>query len=126
MSNTAKKKDVSLTNGEQRFADLIWAHEPIASMALVRLAEEVFTWKKSTTFTVLKTLCNKGLFRNENAVVTAILTKDEFLAVQSRQYVEDSFGGSLPQFLAAFMGGKKLSEHQTDELLWLINEHKEG
>ena len=117
--------DSGLTHSEARFADLIWHNEPIASMDLVRLSEKEMIWKKSTTFTVLKKLCEKGIFKNENAVVTAVLTKDEFLAKQSRRYVEDSFGGSLPRFITAFIGGGKLDERQADELMQLIQAHKE-
>jgi predicted transcriptional regulator len=82
-------------------------------------------WKKSTTYTVLKKLCEKGIFQNENAVVSSLIKKDEFYARQSRRFVEDIFGGSLPKFLTAFIGGKRLSDHQADELKKLIDEHKE-
>ena len=118
-------REYGLTRSETKFADLIWRSEPITSMDLVRLSEKEMDWKKSTTFTVLKKLCEKGIFRNECAVVTSVLTKDEFLAKQSQRYVEDSFGGSLPKFIAAFIGGDKLSDKQADELMRLIEEHKE-
>ena len=82
-------------------------------------------WKKSTTYTVLKKLCDKGIFKNENALVTAVLKKEEFYAEQSRNYVDETFGGSLPKFLAAFVGGNKLNAKQAEELKRLIDEHKE-
>lgn len=118
-------KEYKLAQSEARFADLIWKNEPISSGELVKLCEKEMDWKKSTTYTVLKKLCEKGIFQNENAVVSALIKKDEFYAKQSRWFVEDTFGGSLPKFLTAFMGGKKLSDHQVEELKRLIDEHKE-
>lgn len=115
-----------LAEMESKFADLIWENEPISSPELVRLSAEVMKWKKSTTYTILKRLCDRGIFRNKNAVVSAKISRDEFFAGQSRCYVEDTFGGSLPRFLASFIGGKKLSDKQAEELTRLINEHKEG
>lgn len=119
-------KEYKLARGEARFADLIWRHEPINSGELVKLCAEELSWKKSTTYTVLKKLCDKGIFRNENAVVTSLLKKDAFYAKQSRRFVEDAFGGSLPKFLTAFIGSEKLSGDQAEELKRLIDEHKEG
>ncbi|AUS96046.1 BlaI/MecI/CopY family transcriptional regulator [Clostridium thermosuccinogenes] len=119
-------KDYKLAKSEARFADLIWQHEPIGSGELVKLCEREMGWKKSTTYTVLKKLCEKGIFKNENAVVSSMIKKDEFYAKQSRRFVEDIFGGSLPKFLTAFIGEKKLSERQAEELKKLIDEYKEG
>ena len=118
--------DYKLTQSEAKFADLIWRYEPIGSGELVKLCEKEMDWKKSTTYTVLKKLCNKGIFQNENAVVFSLIKKDEFYARQSRHFVEDTFGGSLPKFLTAFIGGKKLNDRQAEELKKLIDEHKEG
>jgi predicted transcriptional regulator len=118
--------DYRLADMESKFADLIWGHAPIKSTELVRLSEEVMQWKKSTTYTILKRLCERGIFKNEGAVVSAVMSRDEFFAGQSRRYVEDTFGGSLPHFLASFIGGKKLSGKQAEELVRLINEHTEG
>ncbi len=115
-----------LPQSEARFADLIWRYEPIGSGELVKLCEREMNWKKSTTYTVLKKLCKKGIFQNENAVVSSRIKKDEFYAKQSRHFVEDIFGGSLPKFLTAFIGEKPLSERQADELKKLIDEHREG
>ncbi|MBQ7246783.1 MAG: BlaI/MecI/CopY family transcriptional regulator [Lachnospiraceae bacterium] len=113
---------------ETRFAEIIWDNEPLSSMELVRKAGELLDWKKSTTFTVLRRLCEKGLFRNESGVVTSLVTRDQFFAAQSRQYIDDIFGGSLPAFLAAFTAGKKLTEAEAAELQRIIDrtEHRNG
>lgn len=114
-----------LTRSEEKFSDLVWRHEPVGSGELVKLCEKELAWKKSTTYTVLKNLCGKGVLQNRNAVVTSRIKRDEFYAGRTRRFVEDTFGGSLPKFLTAFMGGKKLSERQAEELKRLIDEHKE-
>jgi predicted transcriptional regulator len=118
-------KEYKLTESEEKFADIIWQNEPIGSGDLVKLCEKEMNWKKSTTYTVLKKLCEKSIFQNENAVVSSLITKDEYYAKQSIRFVEDIFGGSLPKFLTAFIGAKKLSKHQVEELKKLIDEHKE-
>ena len=111
---------------EMKFADLLWKNVPIESSNLVKLATEIMSWKKSTTYTMLRRLCERGIFKHENAMITVRMSRDEFYAGQSRKYVEDTFGGSLPRFITSFIGGKGLSEKQADELVRLINEHKEG
>jgi predicted transcriptional regulator len=118
-------KEYKLAESEEKFAELIWQYEPIGSGELVKLSGETMHWKKSTTYTVLKKLCEKGIFQNENAVVSSLITKDEYYAKQSIRFVEDTFGGSLPKFLTAFIGGRKISKHQAEELKKLIDEHKE-
>ena len=87
---------------EARYADMIWEHEPVSSSELVKLTEEAFHWKRTTAHNVLRRLCDKGLFRNDNGTVTSLISREEFYAMQSRQFVEDTFEGSLPAFLAAF------------------------
>ncbi len=119
-------KHYKLTETEEKFANLIWQNEPIASGDLVKVSEKEMNWKKSTTYTILKKLCEKGIFQNENAVVSSLISKDEYYANQSIRFVEDTFGGSLPKFLTAFICGKKLSKHQAEELKRLIDEHKEA
>lgn len=114
-------KEYKLAEIEARFADLIWQEEPISSPELVKLCEKEFNWKKSTTYTVLKKLCDRGIFRNDKAVVTSLISKEEFNSYKSRKFVEDSFGGSIPRFLTAFMGGKKLTEQQAAEIKELID-----
>lgn len=116
-------KEYKLATLEARFADLIWQKEPISSPELVKLCEKEFDWKKSTTYTVLKKLCDRGIFQNENATVTSLITREEFYGHKSREFVEDSFGGSIPKFLAAFMGGKKLTEKQAAEIKELIDNY---
>ena len=106
---------------EAQFAELIWAREPIASGELVKLCEKELNWKKSTTYTVLKKLCERGIFQNNDGVVTSLLTRDEFNAVQSEQFVEDTFEGSLPAFLAAFTSRKTLSKEEVEEIRRLID-----
>ena len=118
-------KKYILTESEEKFANIIWSNEPIASGDLVKLCEKEMNWKKSTTYTVLKKLCEKGIFKNENAVVSSLITKNEYYAKQSILFVEDTFGGSLPRFLTAFIGEKKLSKKQAEELKRLIDKHKE-
>lgn len=118
-------KDYRLAEGEAKFAELIWQREPITSPELVKLCEKEFNWKKSTTYTVLKKLCDRGIFRNDKAVVTSRISKEEFYSYKSRKFVEDSFGGSIPRFLTAFMGGKKLTAEQAEEIKNLIDNFKE-
>lgn len=115
--------DYKLADAEARFADIIWSREPLPSPELVKICEREMNWKKSTTYTVLKKLCEKGIFRNENAMVSAVLSREEFYGRQSRKYVEDVFEGSLPRFLAAFCGGKKLSPREVDEMQRFIDEN---
>jgi predicted transcriptional regulator len=107
---------------EARFADLIWENAPISSGALVRLCEGELGWKKSTTYTVLKKLCQRGMFRNEGGEVTALISREEFFAAQSRRFVEESFDGSLPAFIAAFSAGKGLSAEEIAQIRRMIDE----
>ena len=109
---------------ETRFANLIWEHEPLSSAELVKLAEAELQWKKSTTYTVLRRLIEKGIFRNENGTVTSVLSRDEFAAAQSEQFVDETFSGSLPLFLAAFARRKKLTDAEIDELQRFIDANR--
>lgn len=109
---------------ESRFADLIWQNEPLTSTELVKLAERELNWKKSTTYTVLKRLCERGMFQNQNGTVTSLISKQEFYALQSEKFIEDTFSGSLPAFLAAFTTRKKLSEEEIDQLQKLIDQSR--
>ena len=109
---------------ERRFADLIWDNEPISSGELVKLCETELSWKKSTTYTVLKKLCERGLFQNEHGTVTSRLSRQEFAARQSQQFVDETFHGSLPAFLAAFSRRKKLSDEEVAQLQRLIDEQR--
>ena len=111
---------------EAKFADIIWNNEPIPSGELVKLCNQKLEWKKSTTYTMLKRLCERGIFKNENGVVSSILTKEEFGAAQSERIIEDTFDGSLPAFIAAFASRKKLSEKDVEEIQKMIDEIREG
>ena len=118
-------REYRLAEGEAKFAKLIWDNEPVGSMQLVKLSEMQLGWKKSTTYTVLKKLCDRGIFRNEKAVVTSLISREEFFSYKSRKFVEDSFGGSIPRFLAAFMGKQKLTDSEVEELKNLIDHYRE-
>ena len=107
---------------EEKFADLIWAHAPVPSGELVKITAEELDWKKSTTYTVLRRLCEKGLFVNENGVVRALMNKNEWKSMQSESFVEETFGGSLPSFLAAFTSRKKLTEDEIEALRKMIED----
>ncbi len=109
---------------EMRFAEIIWAHEPLTSGELVKLCGEELNWKKSTTYTILRRLCNRGLFRNADGEVRSLVTKEDFLSGQSEQFIDESFGGSLPGFLAAFSRRKKLSEEEIAEIRKIIGENE--
>ena len=106
---------------ESRFADIIWQNEPITSPELVKLAAKELDWKKSTTYTVLKRLCERGIFQNSDGMVTSLISRKDFYAMQSEKFVEETFSGSLPAFLAAFTTRKKLSESEINELQELID-----
>lgn len=106
---------------ESIFADIIWNHEPVSSRRLAELALERLNWKRTTTYTILKRLCERGLFQNEGHIVTSLVSREEFYARQSEMFVEETFHGSLPAFLAAFSSRKKLSESEIDELQKVID-----
>lgn len=110
---------------ESRFAELIWQNEPLPSSRLVKLAEENLEWKKSTTYTVLKRLCERGIFQNQNGTVTSLISKEEFQSMQSEVFVNETFGGSLPAFLAAFGSRKKLSRKEITQLESIIRKMRE-
>lgn len=105
---------------EAKFADLIWQNEPLGSGELVKLCESELNWKKSTSYTVLKKLCDRGIFKNEGSVVTSLVSKEDFYAMQSEKFVEETFEGSLPQFIAAFTKRKALSEAEIAEIKEMI------
>ena len=105
---------------EARFAELIWENEPLPSNRLTKLAEQELGWKKSTTYTILKRLCERGLFQNEGGQVSSLVSREEFQAAQSEQFVEEAFGGSLPAFVAAFGSRRRLTDTELDELERLV------
>ena len=114
--------DFSLGAVESRFADIIWANQPLSTQELTRLCEAQLQWKRTTTYTVLKRWAERGLFCNEGGQVSALVSRDEFYARRSQQFVEESFGGSLPAFLAAFAARKPLTEDEVAEIRRLIEE----
>lgn len=114
--------DYRMGPAEARFADLIWEHEPLTSGQLSKMGEAALRWKKTTCFTVLKRLCDRGIFQNQSGTVTSLISREEFYARHSQAYVEETFGGSLPAFLAAFGTRKKLSDREVEELKKLIDQ----
>lgn len=108
---------------EGQFADLVWENEPITAAELSHKCEEVFHWKKTTSYTVLKRLCNKGLFQTKGGVVTSLQTRDEFYSNQSRAYVDAHFGGDFPSFLAAFTAKKRLTADEVAALRRIVAEY---
>ncbi len=118
--------DIELGAVQAQFAEIVWENEPIGSGELVKICEEKFNWKKSTTYTVLRKLCEKGLFQNADGVVTSILSRQDFYSAKSEQFVENTFEGSLPAFMAAFTSRKKLSKKEVDEIQNMIDEIRKG
>lgn len=110
---------------EQKFAELIWEHAPIGSGELTKLCETAFDWKRTTTYTMLKRLCERKIFANESGTVVALMTREEFQAAQGEHFINENFEGSLPRFLAAFSRRKRLSDKEIAELRRLIDEYEE-
>ena len=111
---------------EARFADIIWENEPLSSGELVKLCEKELAWKRTTTYTVLKRLCERGIFCNRDGVVSSLISRQDFYAVQSEKFVEETFAGSLPAFLAAFTQRKKLSNEEVAQIRAMIDQYGEG
>lgn len=107
---------------EARFADMIWDHEPVTTSQLVKMAQTSFQWKRTTTHTVVKRLCEKGLFVNTKGTVTSLISREKFLSLQSRKFVEDAFHGSLPAFLAAFTGQGSLTPEEAAQIRAIIDQ----
>lgn len=116
-------KNLGLVEG--RFCDLVWANAPVTTAQLVKLCEKELSWKRTTTYTVLKHMINRGLFENDNKTVRVLITRDEFYADQSREYVSEQFEGSLPKFIAAFTSKSKLSREEAEELKRMIDNASE-
>lgn len=106
---------------EARFADIVWQNAPLSTKELVALCESELNWKRTTTYTVLKKLCERGLFKTENSTVSVLITRDDFYAMQSEKFVEDTFSGSLPAFIAAFASRKRPSEEELDEIRQMLD-----
>lgn len=116
--------ELRLCESDFRFMSVIWDNEPLPSGELVKLCGEKFDWKKSTTYTMLKKMCEKGFARNDGSLVTSLIDRDRVQAYASEHFVEQTFAGSLPNFLVSFLGGKKISEKEAEELKRLIDSHK--
>ena len=115
---------LKLCESDYRFMTVIWDHEPLPSGQLVTLCAEQLGWKKPTTYTTLRKLCEKGFAKNENTIVTALIPREQVQAYASEHFVEHTFAGSLPGFLASFLGGKTISQREAEELKNLIDAHK--
>ena len=112
--------DIRMGAAEAQFAELIWANEPVPSGTLAHLAADKLNWKKTTSFTVLKRLCERGIFQNQGGTVTSLISREEFFARHSENYVQETFGGSLPAFLAAFGRRQTLTDAEIEEMKALI------
>lgn len=112
--------EIKLGMVEARFADIVWENEPLTTKELVAFCEKELNWKRTTTYTVLKKLCERGIFKTENSIVTSLISKDEFYAIQSENFVDETFAGSLPAFVAAFTSRKKPSQKEIEEIKRMI------
>lgn len=115
-------REIQLGVIEARFADMIWEQEPVTSSELVKLSAVEFNWKRTTTHTVLRRLCDKGLFRNDNGMVHAVVSRQDFYAGQSKKYVDETFHGSLPAFIAAFTKYNSLTPEEAAEIRKMIDD----
>lgn len=118
-------RDLKLAESDYALMEVIWDNEPVGSMELVRLCEQRLGWKKSTTFTMIRKMCEKGVARNENATVTSLASREEVEVYRSNRIVEQTFHGSLPRFVAAFLGNKSLTKEEAQELRELIDRHED-
>lgn len=111
---------------ESRFADIIWKNAPLTASQLAKLADTELGWKKTTSYTALKRLCEKGIFRNEGGMVHAILSREQFYALQSEKFLEDTYNGSLPAFIAAFASRKAISPAELAQIRQMLDEYEKG
>ena len=118
-------KDIRLGVIEEKFAGMIWDNEPVSSRELAAMAEAGLSWKKSTAYTILKRLCDRGMFQNENGTVTSLISRETFYAIQSEKFVNETFQGSLPAFLAAFSKRREYSDDEIEEMKQLIEKMRE-
>lgn len=117
--------EIELGDVQAKFADIVWEYEPVSSGELVKICADELKWKKSTTYTVLKKLIEKGIFQNINGVVSAIVSRDEFFSAKSRKFVDETFHGSLPAFISAFAQDKALSAEEIKEIQQMIDKFRE-
>ena len=114
-------EDMKLGLVESHFADIVWKNEPIHSRELTKICEKELNWKRTTTYTILKKLCNRGIFRNQDGIVSSLISKDEFYAIQSEKFVEETFDGSFPAFFNAFSSRKKLTAEEIAQVRQMID-----
>lgn len=119
-------QEIQLGVIEAKFADMIWEHEPITSSELVKFSAVEFNWKRTTTHTVIRRLCDKGLFQNDNGMIRMVISRQDFYAGQSRKYVDETFNGSLPAFIAAFTKYSSLTSEEADEIRKMIDDAEEN
>lgn len=112
--------------GEYRFCLIMWEHEPVTGVELVKLCQDQLGWKKSTTYTVIKRLCERGVLQNNNGTITSLVSKDEAQAYEIDELVEKKFEGSLPAFVAAFTKHQNISEEELDEVQRMIDRIRRG
>ena len=117
-------EDMKLGLVESHFADIVWKNEPIHSRQLTVICERELNWKRTTTYTVLKKLCNRGIFRNQDGIVSSLISKDEFYAIQSEKFVEETFAGSFPAFFNAFSSRKKLTAEEIAQVRQMIDSYE--
>lgn len=117
--------EYKLFEAEYKFMEVIWDHAPVNSTKLVSLCEEILGWKKSTTYTVLRKLCDRGLLHNDNAMVTYLVEKEEIAMQESKELLEKSFAGSLPMFLTTFLRKEKISAQEAESLKKIIDDSRE-
>ena len=117
--------EIKLGMVEARFADIVWENEPLTTKELVAVCEKELNWKRTTTYTVLKKLCERGIFKTENSIVTSLISKNEFCAIQSEKFVDETFAGSLPAFIAAFSSRKKPTAKELEEIKKMIDSFEE-
>ena len=111
---------------EARFADIIWNHAPVTAAQLAKFAEGELGWKKTTAYTVLKRLCEKGIFQNQKGTVTVLVSREQFFAMQSEKFVEETFSGSLPAFIAAFAQRKAITKEELDQIRAMLDAYEQG
>ena len=117
-------EELLLSESEYKLMNIIWDNAPLESGKLVKLCEANLTWKKSTTYTILRKLCSKNIVSNNDSIVEVIVPREKVQKIESEHLIERSFGGSLPAFVNAFLGGSKISEAEAEELIELIEQHK--
>ena len=117
--------EIKLGMVEARFADIVWENEPLTTKELVALCEKELNWKRTTTYTVLKKLCERGIFKTENSIVTSLISKKEFYAIQSENFVDETFAGSLPAFISAFSSRKKPTAKELEEIKKMLDSFEE-